>query len=64
MKKEDIKKLYDATLKSGMFWEFFPQCCGRWERDMRKFIEAIINKQADIPANIAEISDEDLMKLL
>ena len=37
MKKEilesKIKDSYDRLLKSGMFWEFYPQLTGEWEED-------------------------------
>ena len=29
------KDNYEKTLKSGMFWEFYPELSGEWEKDMR-----------------------------
>lgn len=28
-----MKEEYLGLLKSGMFWEFYPQLIGNWERD-------------------------------
>lgn len=30
---ELVKKEYDKLLKSGLFWEFYPQLSGEWEKD-------------------------------
>ena len=30
------KKNYDILLKSGMFWEYFPELTGNWEKDKEK----------------------------
>lgn len=41
MKKtiEQVKKTYDDTLKTGMFFEFFPNMTGIWEKDKKHFIK-------------------------
>jgi len=44
--KEEIKETtlniakenYDALLKSGMFWVFFPENTGKWEEDQERFL--------------------------
>lgn len=30
---EEVKKSYNMLLKSGMFFEFYPQLTGEWEED-------------------------------
>lgn len=30
---------YQAVLKSGMFWEFYPELSGEWESDRESFME-------------------------
>ena len=37
MEKEDYEKL----LASGMFWEFFPELTGEWEKDKELWQENI-----------------------
>lgn len=36
-KKIKDKKDYDKLLKSGMFWEFYPELTGNWETDKKIF---------------------------
>ena len=36
------KTEYDAVLKSGMFWEWFPELSGEWEKDKDKFEEELM----------------------
>ena len=33
-KIDKIKHSYTLLLKSGMFWEFYPQLSGNWDEDM------------------------------
>ena len=40
-----IEYEYEALLKSGMFWEFFPQLSGEWEKDEEEFTEFYINRE-------------------
>jgi hypothetical protein len=37
-------KEYKSLLKSGMFFEFFPQLTGNWEDDKDEFEKIINNK--------------------
>ena len=39
-----IKQNYDYILKSGLFWEWFPELTGNWDEDMLYFIEYYITK--------------------
>lgn len=34
-----IQQEYKLLLKSGMFWEFFPNFSGKWEEDKEEFIQ-------------------------
>lgn len=36
---------YKELLKSGMFYEFFPQMSGEWEKDKMQFVEFIIDRE-------------------
>jgi hypothetical protein len=33
LKSEALRRNYDAVLKSGMFFEWYPQLTGEWEKD-------------------------------
>ncbi len=33
LKNEALRRNYDAVLKSGMFFEWYPQLTGEWEKD-------------------------------
>jgi hypothetical protein len=35
--KINYKDFYNKLLKSGMFWEMFPELVGIWEKDKVKF---------------------------
>jgi hypothetical protein len=35
------KAEYQSLLKSGMFWEFFPELTGEWEKDKAAFIKEL-----------------------
>ena len=37
-----IKDEYDLLLKSGMFWEFYPDLTGDWEKDKSKFFKKLL----------------------
>lgn len=32
-----MKEEYFRLLKSGMFWEFYPQLSGEWEKDKKEW---------------------------
>lgn len=34
-----IQEEYNELLKSGMFWEFFPEFTGNWSKDGETFTE-------------------------
>ena len=34
-----IQEEYKLLLKSGMFWEFFPNFSGKWEEDKEEYIQ-------------------------
>ncbi len=36
-----IKLEYEALLKSGMFYEFFPMLSGEWKKDKKSFIKQL-----------------------
>ena len=40
-----IKKEYDRLVKSGMFFEFYPQLTGNWRKDKEEWISSYRNKQ-------------------
>jgi len=39
-----MKERYEAALKSGMFWVWFPHLTGNWNEDMAEFIEYVVTK--------------------
>ena len=39
-----IEEEYNAILKSGMFWVWFPNLTGEWEKDAPDFIEYYVTK--------------------
>lgn len=41
----DIRKSYDTLLKSGMFWEFYPELSGVWEEDKEFWEEEYLEQQ-------------------
>lgn len=43
--ENDIKKPYDMLLKSGMFWELYPQLTGTWEEDKEFWEEEYLEQQ-------------------
>ena len=46
-----MKKEYDLVLKSGMFFEWYPQLTGEWEKDKEawaKIYRKIINQRTKI----------------
>ena len=51
------KDNYEKTLKSGMFWEFYPELSGEWEKDM-----SIINpddiRDAGLPTTLTQQASE------
>lgn len=38
-----IEEEYQLLLQSGLFWSWFPELTGDWERDKEAFTEAIKN---------------------
>lgn len=36
--EEILKENYNKVLNSGMFWEFYPELTGEYEKDKRQFI--------------------------
>lgn len=36
----DYEKVYRSILRSGMFWEFFPEHTGVWDDDKKDWAEA------------------------
>lgn len=41
--KELAKYEYESLLKSGMFWEFYPQLVGNWEADCTTWYDEFYN---------------------
>ena len=41
---EKIEQEYNYLLSSGMFWEFFPELTGVWEKDKELFIKFVNNR--------------------
>lgn len=41
----DIKRSYDNLLKSGMFWELYPQLTGNWDEDKAFWEEEYLEQQ-------------------
>lgn len=37
--KIDTKENYDKLLKSGMFWEFYPELSGDWSEDKKLILK-------------------------
>jgi hypothetical protein len=52
----ECKKEYEALLKSGMAWEFYPWLTGIWKEDKEQFINEIGNKVRSI---INDVHTED-----
>ncbi len=49
-----VQQEYNLLLQSGMFWEFFPEFTGNWEKDQEeftKFIKSRNNENKDINNN-------------
>ena len=44
----ECKNEYEALLKSGMAWEFYPWLTGIWNNDKKQFINEISNKVKNI----------------
>jgi hypothetical protein len=41
--EELLKEMYDKVLKSGMFWEIYPELSGEFEKDKKQFSISIID---------------------
>jgi len=37
----NYKSEYQQLLKSGMFWEFYPELSGEWTKDKNEFIKQL-----------------------
>lgn len=48
----ECKKEYEALLKSGMAWEFYPWLTGIWKKDKEQFINEFGNKVRSIIKNV------------
>lgn len=44
----ECKNEYEALLKSGMAWEFYPWLTGIWKEDKEHFINELSNKVKSI----------------
>ena len=44
MHLDKIEEEYKTLLLSGMFWEFFPQFTGNWEKDKDEFIKFYLER--------------------
>jgi hypothetical protein len=44
----ECKQEYEALIKSGMAWEFYPWLTGIWKEDKEQFIEELSNKVKDV----------------
>ena len=44
----ECKQEYEALLKSGMAWEFYPWLTGIWKEDKEQFINELSNKVKSI----------------
>ena len=44
----ECKQEYEALLKSGMAWEFYPWLTGIWKEDKEQFINELGNKVKDV----------------
>lgn len=56
MLEMECKQEYEALLKLGMAWEFYPWLTGIWEKDKEQFINEISNKVRSI---IKDVHTED-----
>lgn len=44
----ECKQEYEALLKSGMAWEFYPWMTGIWKEDKEQFINELGNKVKNV----------------
>jgi hypothetical protein len=44
----ECKQEYEALIKSGMAWEFYPWLTGIWKEDKEQFIKELSNKVKDV----------------
>lgn len=44
----ECKQEYEALLKSGMAWEFYPWLTGIWKEDKEQFINELGNKVKNV----------------
>ena len=48
----ECKQEYEALLKSGMAWEFYPLLTGIWKEDKERFINEIGNKVKNVVKDV------------
>lgn len=51
-----MKEEYIKLLKSGMFWEFYPQLSGEWEKDKDKWLMIMAEKRGIEPSNVIQLN--------
>lgn len=49
MTTKSIKEIYNDILKSGMFWEKYPQLSGMWLADEKEFTQIMTNQKQEFP---------------
>lgn len=56
--KQELKEDYCSLLNSGMFWEFYPELSGDYDKDFQQFIK---NKMKEIQfrASIGKALNKD-----
>ena len=54
------KEHYDLLLKSGMFWEIYPELSGDWENDKDEILKDLSQK---IPLTMSKIEEQVINKL-
>lgn len=45
MTEDIIRQEYEELKQSGMFWEFFPELSGVWERDQSPYTQFYIERE-------------------
>lgn len=48
----ECKQEYEALLKSGMAWEFYPWLTGIWKEDKEQFINELSNKVKNVVKDV------------
>lgn len=57
-----IEQEYKEILKSGMFWVFFPEMTGEWEKDKQPFTEFYDGRARKLPikSNLQRVTSEEI----